>query len=301
VQVGVVALMTWPVASRTSQDGYRESIELAQAAEELGFESVWAIDHVIHWDDPFHNDMLEPLILLTSIAAATRRVRIGTMVLCGGFRNPALTAKMAGQIDVASNGRFELGLGSGWMESEWRAYGYGYPSASDRIAAMGEQVEVICGILRNGPTTFHGRFVNTDGAVAVPRGVQRPSIPIIVGGNGRRVARQIAARFADELNFVFIPPEKLPEELEITRRVCEEVGRDPDSLRISVYALDEDMRRHGRKRIELLDAYARLGVTRFVGNLHLADGGLADLESFAADCRASSSVTLAAQTALAGV
>jgi len=235
---------------------------------------------------------MEPLILLTSIAAATRRVRIGTMVLCCGFRNPALIAKMAGMLDVASNGRFELGLGSGWMESEWRAYGYGFPSAADRIAALSDDVEIICGMLRNGPTTFRGRFSSVAGAVAMPRGMQEPAIPIIVGGNGRRVARRIAVRFADELNFVFIPPEKMPEELEITRRMCEEVGRDPDSLRISVYGLDADMRRHGRERIEIMEAYAHLGIKRFVGNLHLH--GLADLEAFAADCRATSAVTLAA-------
>lgn len=294
MDVGVVALMTWPVDSRPSRDGYCQSIELAQTAENLGFESVWAIDHVHHWDDPQTNDMLEPFILLTSIAAATRRVRIGSMVLSGGFRNPALTAKMAGVLDVASNGRFELGIGSGWMESEWLAYGYGFPSAADRIGALGDQVEIICGMLGTGSTTFRGRFASVDGAFAVPRGLQEPRIPIIVGGNGRRAARRIAVRFADELNFVFIPPEKMPEELEITRRMCEELGRDPDSLRISVYALDEDMRRSGRERIELLEAYARLGITRFVGNLHLQNGGLADLESFARDCGATSSVTLAA-------
>jgi alkanesulfonate monooxygenase SsuD/methylene tetrahydromethanopterin reductase-like flavin-dependent oxidoreductase (luciferase family) len=294
MQVGVVALMTWPVQSRSPREGYCQSIELAQMAEQLGFESVWAIDHVHHWDDPQTNDMLEPFILLTSIAAATQRVRIGTMVLSGGFRNPALTAKMAGVLDVASNGRFELGIGSGWMESEWRAYGYGFPSASDRIGALGDQVEIICGMLGTGPTTFHGRFASVDGAVAVPRGLQEPRIPIVVGGNGRNVARRIAARYADELNLVFLAPEKIPEELEITRRVCEEVGRDPDSLRVSVYALDADMQRTGRERIEILEAYARLGITRFVGNLHLQNGGLADLESFAADCRATSSVTLAA-------
>jgi alkanesulfonate monooxygenase SsuD/methylene tetrahydromethanopterin reductase-like flavin-dependent oxidoreductase (luciferase family) len=294
MKVGTVALMTWPVESRTASDGFAESIALAKAAEDLGFESVWAIDHVHHWDDPVTNDIMEPLVLLTSIAAATQRVRIGSLVLCCGFRNPALIAKMAGNIDVASNGRFELGLGSGWMESEWRAYGYGFPSAADRIAALGEDAEIICGMLRNGPTTFHGRFASVDGAVAMPRGIQQPAIPIIVGGNGRRTARLIAARFADELNFVFLAPEKIPEELEITRRACEEVGRDPDTLRISVYALDEDMRRQGRERIELMEAYALLGVTRFVGNLHLADGGLRDLESFAADCRAASAVTLAA-------
>ena len=294
MQVGVVALMTWPVESRGSRDGYCQSIELAQAAEELGFESVWAIDHVHHWDDPLTNDMLEPFILLTSIAAATRRVRIGTMVLSAGSGIQRSRRRWPGSwMSPATVGSSWGSVPAGWNPSGWPT-DMGFPSAADRIGALGEQVEIICGMLGTGSATFHGRFESIDGAVAMPRGLQEPRIPIIVGGNGRRVARRIAARFADELNFVFIPPEKMPEELEITRRVCEEVGRDPDSLRISVYALDEDMRRSGRERIELLEAYARLGITRFVGNLHLQNGGLPDLEAFAADCRATSAVTLAA-------
>jgi probable F420-dependent oxidoreductase len=289
-----MALQTWAVHGRSAQDAYRCSIELARAAEELGLESVWAWDHFYAADDPRAIAILEPFILLTSIAAATRRVRIGHMVLSAGFRNPALTAKMAGTLDVASEGRFELGIGAGWMESEWRAYGYGFPSHADRTAALGEHVEIIRAMLASGSATFHGRFVNAENAVAVPRGAQEPRIPIVVGGNGRRVTRRVAARFADELNLVYVTPDKMPEELEITRQMCAEVGRDPDSLRISVYPLDADIRHTGQRRVDLLEAYAGLGVSRLVANLDLQDGGLAALELLATDCHATSAVTLAA-------
>lgn len=289
-----MALQTWAVRSRPPREAYCQSIALARAAEDLGFESVWAWDHVYAGDDPRETAILEPFILLTSIAAATQRVRVGHMVLCAGFRNPALTAKMASTLDVASNGRFELGIGAGWMESEWRGYGYGFPSAADRTAALGEQVEIIRGMFGPDPATFHGRFANAAGAVNVPRGVQEPRIPILVGGNGRRVTRRIAARFADELNLVYVPPEEMPEELEFTRQVCAEVGRDPSSLRVSVYPLEADVQRTGRARVELIEAYANLGVSRLVASLDLADDGLSALEALARDCRASPLVTLAA-------
>jgi len=288
-----MALQTWRVVGGPApRDAYRRSVELAVAAEALGFESVWAWDHVYAGDDPRAEAILEPFILLTSIAEATRRVRIGHMVLCAGFRNPALTAKMAATLDVASGGRFELGIGAGWKESEWRAYGYGFPSVADRTVALGEQVEVIAGMLHAESASFAGRFVQAEDAVTVPRGVQE-RIPILVGGNGRRTTRRIAARHADELNLVYVPLEKMDEELEITREACRVAGRDPASLRISVYPLEADIQAVGQSRIELLRAYGRLGVTRVVANLDLQDGGLAALEAFAADCRATPLVTLA--------
>ena len=293
MDVGVMALQTWTFGGRSADAAYRESINLAIAAEDLGFESIWAWDHLYAGDDPRETAILEPFILLSSIAAATRRARLGHMVLCAGFRNAALTAKMAGTLDVASGGRFELGIGAGWKESEWRAYGYGFPSAADRTAALGEDVEIIRAMLGPASATLHGRFASAEDAVAVPRGLQDPRIPIVVGGNGRRVTRRIAVRHADELNLVYVTPEKMPEELDITRRICLELGRDPALLRISVYPLDADIQRRGRARVDLLEAYARLGVARLVANLDLQDGSLAALESLAADCRGAPSVTMA--------
>lgn len=284
MQIGVMALQTWDVQSRPPGVAYKQSLDLAVAAEELGFESVWAWDHVLAGDDPRQTAILEPFILLTSIAACTSRVRIGHMVLCAGFRNPALTAKMAATLDVASNGRFELGIGAGWKESEWRAYGYGFPSVADRTAALGEHVEIIAAMLREGAATLDGRFVQASDAVTVPRGVQT-SIPIVVGGNGRRTTRRIAARHADELNLVYVPLETMDEELEITREACRAAGRDPASLRISVYPPEAEIQACGRPRIELLEAYGRLGIARVIANLDLQDGGEGALEAFARDCR----------------
>ena len=289
-----MALQTWRVAAGPlPQDAYRRSVELARAAEDLGFESVWAWDHVYAGDDPRAEAILEPFILLTSIAEATHRVRIGHMVLCAGFRNPALTAKMAATLDVASGGRFEVGIGAGWKESEWRGYGYGFPPAPDRVAALGEQVQIIAGMLGHGSATMEGRFVTALDAVTVPRGVQHPRIPILVGGNGRRTTRRIAAQYADELNLVYVSPDQMPEELELTRKVCIDVGRDPATLRISVYPWDAPIQERGPSRVALLEAYARLGVDRLVANLDLQVGGIEALDALAVDCRATPLVTMA--------
>jgi probable F420-dependent oxidoreductase len=292
MHVGVMALQTWSVGSRSPGEAYAKSLELAIAAERLGFESVWAWDHVLAGDDPRETAILEPFILLTSIAACTSRVRIGHMVLCAGFRNPALTAKMAATLDVASGGRLEVGIGAGWKESEWRSYGYGFPSVADRTAALGEQVEIIAGMLRDGSATFAGRFARADDAITVPKGIQA-SIPIVIGGNGRRTTRRIAARRADELNLVYVPLEKMEEELEITRETCRAAGRDPETLRVSIYPLEADIQVVGRPRVDLLEAYGRLGITRVVANLDLQDGGSEALQAFATDCLAAPSVTLA--------
>jgi alkanesulfonate monooxygenase SsuD/methylene tetrahydromethanopterin reductase-like flavin-dependent oxidoreductase (luciferase family) len=294
MDIGVMAMQTWGVDAWSAPDAYRRAVELAVEAERLGFESTWAWDHVYAGDDPRATAILEPFILLTSIAAATSRIRLGHMVLCAGFRNAALTAKMAATLDVASGGRFELGIGAGWKESEWRAYGYGFPPVGDRTAALGEQLEILEGMLGPGSATVRGRFASAEDAVTVPRGVQEPRIPIIVGGNGRRVTRRLAALHADELNLVYVASNRLAEELEITRRVCEEVGRDPATLRVSVYAIDADIQRCGPERVELLEAYACLGVSRLVANLDLQDAGRSALQALAADCRATPLVSLAA-------
>lgn len=284
MDIGVMALQTWDVQSRPPGVAYRQSLDLAIAAEQLGFESVWAWDHVYAGEDPRRTAILEPFILLASIAASTSRVRLGHMVLCAGFRNPALTAKMAATLDVASGGRFELGIGAGWKESEWRAYGYGFPSVADRTAALGEQVEIIAAMLNRGSATLDGRFQQAVDAVTVPRGIQ-PSIPIVVGGNGRRTTRRIAARHADELNLVYVPLESMIEELEITREACRAAGRDPATLRVSVYPREAEIQAAGRPRVELLEAFERLGIARVIANLDLQDGGREALEAFAADCR----------------
>ena len=167
------------------------------------------------------------------------------MVVCTGFRNPALTAKMSSTLDVISNGRFELGIGAGWKEDEWIAYGYGFPPLRERLAVLADHLEIIRRMLEPGRASYEGRYARVDGAINVPKGIQQPRLPIIVGGNGQNVTFRLAARFAEELNLVFLDPAEVGEHMAVARQRCEEEGRDPATLRLSLYCRDGDVRAGG--------------------------------------------------------
>jgi alkanesulfonate monooxygenase SsuD/methylene tetrahydromethanopterin reductase-like flavin-dependent oxidoreductase (luciferase family) len=194
---------------------------------------------------------------------ATSRVRLGHMVVCTGFRNPALTAKLSSTVDVVSGGRFELGIGAGWKEEEWRAYGYGFPTLRERMDAFGEHLEVITAMFAPGRATYEGTHAHVRGAINVPKGIQA-RIPIIVGGNGERRTAGYAIRYADELNFVFIEPDEIAERMVAVRARCEAEGRDPATLRFSLYERDERMRDAGRARVDRLARFAEIGLDRIV-------------------------------------
>jgi len=266
VQIGLMAPQGW----KGEYDGWdpaaawARTIELAQQAEELGFESLWAFDHFTTVPVPRDEITFESFTVLAALAMATERVRLGHMVICAGFRNPALTAKMSSTLDVIARGRFELGIGAGWKEDEWRAYGYGFPTLKERMDAFGDQLEVISRMLAPGRATYRGRYAQVHGAINEPKGIQQPRMPIIVGGNGQRVTFRYAARFADELNLVFLGPDEVADLLPIVAQRCEEEGRDPATLRISLYARDTDVREPGQARVELLGRFAGLGLARFI-------------------------------------
>jgi len=214
--------------------------------------------------EPTDEITFESFSTLSALAMVTKRVRMGHMVICTGFRNPALTAKLASTIDVISGGRFELGIGGGWKEDEWIAYGYGFPPIAERLGALSDHLEIIRRMLEPGRATYEGQYASVRGAINEPKGIQKPRIPIIVGGNGKNVTMRLAARHADELNFVFRPIEELGELMALARQRCEEIDRDPATLRISLYGNDPDFRRAGQQRIDILGAYAALGLDRLV-------------------------------------
>ena len=224
--------------------------------------------------------------MLGAIAQATSRARLGHMVVCTGFRNPALTAKMASTLDVISGGRFELGIGAGWKEDEWIAYGYSFPSLRERLAVLADHLEIIRRMLGPGRASYEGRYARVDGAINVPKGVQQPRIPVIVGGNGQNVTFRLAARFADELNLVFLDPAGVGEHMAIARQRCEEEGRDPATLRISLYCRDGDVRPVGQERVDRLGAFAALGLNRLVAFPSRWDTSVDGLARFAEDVRA---------------
>jgi F420-dependent oxidoreductase-like protein len=287
MQVGLLVPQGW----KHEYDGWdaaqawARSMTLARNAETLGFESEWVFDHFHTTPDTTDEITFESFTTLTAIAMHTARVRIGHMVICAGYRNPALVAKLASTLDVASAGRFELGIGGGWKEDEWVAYGYGFPSTGERLAGLRDALEVITRMLAPGRATYEGRHASVRGAVNVPKGIQQPRPPIIVGGNGREVTWRLAARFADELNLVFVSPEQLVEALPVIRARCEEIGRDPATLRVSVYARDEEVRYPGQARVDLVGRYAEAGLARLVAFPTRWGPTEEAQERFAEDCR----------------
>jgi alkanesulfonate monooxygenase SsuD/methylene tetrahydromethanopterin reductase-like flavin-dependent oxidoreductase (luciferase family) len=243
-------------------------------------------DHFHTVPQPKDEITFESFSTVAAMAMVTDRMRLGHMVICTGFRNPAVTAKMCSTLDVISGGRFELGIGAGWKEDEWLAYGFGFPPIGERLAALGDHLEIIRRMLEPGRATFEGEYAQVRGAINQPKGIQRPHMPIIVGGNGQRVTFRFAARFADELNLVFLNPEQIAEVLPVIRQRCEEESRDPDTLRISIYTRDDDIRHPGEPRVDILGRFATLGLDRIIC---FPTKWAPDAESqarFAEDCRA---------------
>ena len=288
MQVGLMTPQGWKGEYDGWQpaDAWARTVELATHAEGLGFESLWVFDHFHTVPKPTEENTFESFSVLAALSMATRRVRLGHMVICAGFRNPALTAKMSSTIDVISGGRFELGIGAGWKEDEWRAYGYGFPTLAERMGALGEHLEVIRAMFAPGPVTYEGRYAQVRGAHNVPRGLQQPRIPIIVGGNGERVTAGYAIKYADELNFVFLSAAQVAERITAVRARCETEGRDPASLRFSMYTRDEEIREAGQARVDTLAGFAAVGLDRIVCFPTRWSPTTDAQASFAEDCRA---------------
>ena len=270
-------------------DAWRRTTEVARQAERLGFESIWLFDHFQTVPRPTDEITFESFTSLAALAALTERVRIGHIVICTAFRNPALTAKMISTMDAISGGRMELGIGAGWKRDEWLAYGYGFPETAERLARLGDDLGVIEAMLagdRHEHATYEGQFATVRNAINVPKPIQRPRVPIMVGGNGPNVTWRLAARHADELNLDGMTPDEVVEALPVIRARCEEIGRDPATLPISVHIWTQVMDRTGSPRVELLEGYRDAGVSRVMTLAKASARTDEALESLAEDARA---------------
>jgi len=287
MKVGLMAPQGWKgeYDDWDAARAWQRTLELAAQAEALGFESLWAFDHFHTVPDPRDEITFESFSVLAALAMVTTRVRLGHMVVCTGFRNPGLTAKLTSTLDVISNGRFELGIGAGWKADEWLAYGYGFPPIAERLAQLGDHLEVVTRMLAPGRASYEGRHARVDGAINVPKGIQA-HIPVIVGGNGRRTTAGLAIRFADELNFVFLDAAEIRERIAEVRARCVAEGRDPRTLRFSLYADDGDMRPRGRPRVDVLADLAAAGLDRLVAFPTRWDPTTDAQAAFAEDCLA---------------
>ena len=170
---------------------------------------------------------------MAAIAAETENVRIGCLVMAVGYRNPALLAKATVTIDHISNGRVEMGIGGGWYEMEFLAYGYPFPPIKTRLDQLEEGAQIIRSMLHNESTTFHGKHYSVDNAYLFPRPIQNPP-RLWIGGLGEKRTLRITAKYADGWNAAYVPPEMFAAKSQVLDRWCETEGRDPASITRSV-------------------------------------------------------------------
>jgi len=202
--------------------------DLAQYADgNPDWESLWVYDH-FH-TTPQHSDQAthEAWSLMSAFGASTSRIRLGQMCTCMSYRNPAYLAKVAATVDHVSGGRVEMGIGAGWYEHEWRAYGYGFPEARDRLGMLREGVNIFQQAWTTGSATLDGKYYQVDGAIVEPRPIQtgRSGIPLWIAGGGEKVTLKIAAQYADYTNFAG-DPEGFKAKSDILAAHCEKLGRD---------------------------------------------------------------------------
>lgn len=213
---------------------WSDTATAARALDELGFDSVWFNDHLYGVPMP-HLPILEAWTALTAVGALTSKVELGTLVTPVGFRNPALLAKMAATLDVVTNGRVIVGLGTGWFQSEFEGYGLPFPALRDRLEQLDETATILKLLWTESQPSFTGKHYRLDATYCEPKPVRRP--PILIGGGGEKVLLRIAARHADVWNNLAVHQNDLGTKVAKLREHCAAVGRDPAEVRVSQQCL----------------------------------------------------------------
>ena len=220
---------------------WQDVVAEAQHVEKTGWDGIWVADHFMPLNPANVNpadglgSVQEAWTVLAGLAALTSRVRLGTMVTGNTYRNPGVLAKQAAQVDIISGGRVVVGLGSGWQENEHTAYDIPFYTVGSRLRRLEESIQIIRSLFDNEKTTFEGKYYRFREAPLMPKPVQ-PHVPLLVGGGGEQITLRIAARFADEWN-VWGSPEVVTQKTAVLERHCQEVGRDPRTIKRSTQTL----------------------------------------------------------------
>jgi len=238
---------------------------LLRTCEETGFHSAWTMDHFT-WGP--NSAVFECWTTLSALSRETSKIHLGSWFLCNSYRNPALVAKMAATLDVISQGRLELGMGAGWKEDEYIAYGYPFGSAAERIKRLDEAAAIIKLMWSGKPATFQGKYYNIQNAVCLPQPAQPGGPPLWIGGGGEQLTLRVTAKHADACNFsgTSISLQTFQRKMEILERHCKSVGRNPDEITKSVtfeliLGKDDDAARRNERRAPPSEAPKE----RFVG------------------------------------
>jgi alkanesulfonate monooxygenase SsuD/methylene tetrahydromethanopterin reductase-like flavin-dependent oxidoreductase (luciferase family) len=211
---------------------YQEIKEAGLAAEEQGFESLWASDHFLIRPEAQDINCLEVWMVLAAVAQDTQKLRVGAMVTSQSYRNPVVHAKMAASLDNISNGRIYFGIGAGWKEVEYKAYNIPFPPAWKRVIQLDEAIRIARMTWTEPVANFKGRYYSVNNCVSMPKPIQDP-LPICVGGMGTQILK-IVAKHADMANFAWnVEYDKYKERLDVLKKYCALYGRDFDSIRKS--------------------------------------------------------------------
>lgn len=242
---------------------WEQWLALARACEDHGLDGLFRSDHYLAFRRPDGWGATDAWATIAALGAVTERIRLGTLVSPVGFRHPAELAKVVTTADHVSGGRVELGLGAGWFEREFRAFGFPFPPIAERMDELERQVATIHRLWAPDGGAYGGSGAGggpLDDRPMLPHGVQRPHPPIIVGGSAGPRGAALAARWADEYDLYFLTPEQIAPKREALDRACEAIGRDPATLRRSILlnvAVAED--RAGLRRLDERLAEAQAG------------------------------------------
>ena len=215
---------------------YQTIEKIALKAEVLGYTSIWSSDHFFLDLDSESRNCIEAWTLLAALASRTTKLRLGTLVTCNSYRHPAILAKIAASVDHISKGRLEFGIGAGWKEIEYNAYGIPFPSVKARMDQLEEAIQIIKRLWVEPKVSFEGTYFHVKNAFSAPKPIQN-SPPIFIGGAGRKRILRMVARYADYCNFGwFHTPEKLSDLLDTLKHHCKNENRDYDSVGKSFFA-----------------------------------------------------------------
>src|SRR4030081_1493219 len=232
VKFGVFVPQGWRMDLAQIKDPiekYEAMTNVAQAADKGRWDSIWVYDHFHTIPQPQLEATFECWTITSTLVRDTKRVRVGQMVGCNGYRNPALYAKIASTVDVASHGRLNAGIGAGWYEHEWRAYGYGFPELRERMGMFKEACEIVHKMWTEDYPTFEGKYYTIDRPINEPKGIQKPHIPLWIGGGGERVTLKLVAQFGDACN-IGGGPQTLRHQLAVLREHGDAAGRNYNDI-----------------------------------------------------------------------
>ncbi|UCE09462.1 MAG: LLM class F420-dependent oxidoreductase [Candidatus Thorarchaeota archaeon] len=215
---------------------YETIMKLALTAEETGYDSLWISDHFFIDKNPETTSCLEAWTVLSALASITKKLRLGTLVTCNGFRHPSVLAKIAATVDVISNGRLEFGIGAGWKKNEHVNYGIPFPSLKERMDRLEESVQIIKKLWTEPAASFDGTYYQLNDAFFAPKPIQQIP-PVFIAGRGEKRTLRIVAKHGDYCNFLYsVEPEEAARLLGILKEHCKAVDRDYDEVGKSYFA-----------------------------------------------------------------